>query len=121
MSRASEIEFDPKSVHPSLADDYKDALLTIKKIKLKMEGTTHNYNKMMRLHQSYIDELESFLTLAKVKYTLDKILEPQVSKENQQLQEIISDGLKGIHGESPGYDSKIPSTNSFILASSDTI
>lgn len=94
MSRAYEVEFDPKSVHPELVDDYRDTLLTIKKIKLKMESTTNNYTKIMRLHQSYIDELESFLTLARVKHTIDKILKPETSEEQTQYNEIIDDCLK---------------------------
>jgi len=72
----------------------------------------------MRLHQSYIAELENYLVLARVKHTLDSILDPQDDKENKQHQEIITDGLKGIHGDSTGYDSKIPSTNFYIFPSS---
>jgi len=119
MSRASEVEFDPKSVHPALVDDCKEILLTIKKVNLKMEATTLHYHKIMRLHQSYIAELENYLVLARVKHTLDSILGPQDDKENKQHQEIISDGLKGINGDSTGYDSKIPSTNFYIFPSSD--
>jgi len=78
---------------------------------LKMEATTLHYHKIMRLHQSYIAELENYLVLARVKHTLDSILSPQDDKENKQHQEII--------GDSTGYDSKIPSTNFYIFPSSD--
>jgi len=40
MSKASEVEFDPKSVNPALVDDCREILLTIKKVTLKMEATT---------------------------------------------------------------------------------